>query len=160
MIVLIPDHSHGSPGTSNVAESALWAIDFLLQSASMGISRAYLSHGVGYRYSSFQPIAGITDDGRNLDRAHIMPLYYGLLVVNEAIGKGKHSRYVAELGTVHPNIVSYGIYEREKLVRVVLVNTQVYAGGERKSVEVRLEGLEEAVVKRLEIPATEASDGL
>lgn len=52
----------------------------------MGISRAYLSHGVGYMYSSFQPIAGIMDDGRGLERAHVMMLYYGLLVVNEAIG--------------------------------------------------------------------------
>ena len=154
----------------------------------MGISRAYLSHGVGYRYSSFQPIAGITDDGRGLDRAHIMPLYYGLLVVNEAIGPVGHTgdkgekdegcRYVVELSTEHPNIVAYGIYSKGRLVRVVLVNTQVrnepngkYAAAEgvaarHKNVEVHLESLHhdhrrrEWRMKRLDIPYTTAASGL
>ena len=145
----------------------------------MGISRAYLSHGVGYMYSSFQPIAGITDDGRGLERAHVMMLYYGLLVVNEAIGpgtlehvsddmtegiastlasdnkgqdrgvaeqrgKGEEERYVVELSTEHPNIVSYGIYHDRVLRKIVLVNTHFLRrsdDGHTGAVDIHLSGL-------------------
>jgi hypothetical protein len=155
----------------------------------LGISRAYLSHGVGYMYSSFQPVEGITDDGRGLERRHIMMLYYGLVVVNEAIGFGPlsvsgvgdgataglgedgvgaadgyeeqseggavgegsanveqdgsaegHGRYVVELSTEHPNIVSYGVYEHHALRRIVLVNAHLRMEGEH-AVDVHLAGL-------------------
>lgn len=133
----------------------------------MGVSRVYLSQGVGYRYSAFQPISGIKDDGRDIERAHIMPLYYGLLFVNEAIGPiskhDKHEHHVAELGTVHPNIVSYGIYAKKRLVKVVIVNTQVHAegdGDDRKEVKVELDGLNKVRVMRLRVPFTSAPKGL
>ena len=154
---------HGSPGTSDVAEAALWAIDYLLYSASLGISRVYLSHGVGYRYSSFQPISGITDDGGNLNRPHTLPLYYGMMVVNEAIGKGSSRRHVVELSTEHRNIASYGIYEDHILTRVVVVNTQLYTKNQidRPSITVNLNGLNDTMtVKRLVIPYTAAHEGL
>lgn len=159
--------SHGTPGLSDVAEAALWVIDFALQSASLGISRVYLSHGVGYRYSSFQPVSGITDDGRGIDRPHIMPMYYGLLVVNEAIGSSQSDRYVAELGCLHRNIVAYGIYEDGHLARLILINTQVVhaaAAKERASIEVSLDFTSSFAaaysIKRLRVPHTQAYHNL
>jgi len=121
----------------------------------------YLSHGVGYRYSSFQPIVGIRDDGRDLDRPHILLLYYGLLVVNEAIGTGSADRHVAEFSTEHPHIVSYGIYEAKVSVRIVVVNTQVYSKGRRETTTVYLNGVSgKLTLKWLSIPHTAAQQGL
>jgi hypothetical protein len=124
----------------------------------MGISRVYLSHGVGYRYSSIQPISGIKDDGRGLDRAHIMPLYYAMLFVNEAIGDGKEDKYVVELGTTDPRFAAYGVYEGKRLRRVVVINTEVHFEGERrKELHVHLDGVGEGTkVKRLHVPFTSA----
>lgn len=127
------------------------------------MSRVYLSHGVGYRYSSFQPTANAIGDGMGLSRPHIMPLYYGLLFVNEAIGKSVHSRTVAELHTVHPNLVAYGVYELRQLRRIVIVNSQIYTGqGERRHIAVQLKGLlhHPIRIKRLDLPHTAAASGL
>ena len=42
---------HGAPGVSNTAGIALWAIDYTLQAATLGISEAYFHEGVGYKYN-------------------------------------------------------------------------------------------------------------
>ena len=134
-----------------------------MYAATLGVARVYLSHGVGYRYSSFQPIAGIHDDGRDLDRPHILPLYYGLLFLNEAIGNGTASRQVVELSTEHRHIASYGIYEEKKLRRIILVNSKIHKAGQhhREAVTVDLDGLSGSFgVKRLHIPHTTAQEGL
>ena len=36
---------------SNTAGIALWAIDYTLQAATLGISEAYFHEGVGYKYN-------------------------------------------------------------------------------------------------------------
>lgn len=75
LIMVVVNNSHGQPGTSNTAEGALWAIDWMLQLASMGIERMHFHHGVGFRYNFFQPVATDAehDDGLNMtQRAHIL----------------------------------------------------------------------------------------
>ncbi|KIR53357.1 hypothetical protein I315_03947 [Cryptococcus gattii Ru294] len=162
--------SHGQPGTSNTAEGALWAIDWLLQLASMGIERMHFHHGVGFRYNLFQPVAtdAAHNDGLNLtDRAHILPAYHAALIVNEAIGTNNNS-YVAEISTANDNVVAYGIWENEDLVRMVVTNTEVYttdneaAQKGRNKFEVNLVGAEgrNATVKRLFAPQTTAMRGI
>ena len=162
--------SHGQPGTSNTAEGALWAIDWLLQLASMGIERMHFHHGVGFRYNLFQPVAtdAAHNDGLNLtDRAHILPAYHAALIVNEAIGTNNNS-YVAEINTVNDNVVAYGIWENEDLVRMVVTNTEVYTTDDeaaqkgRNKFEVNLVGAEgrNATVKRLFVPQTTAMRGM
>jgi len=42
---------HGQPGVSNSAAAALWAIDYSLQAATVGITGLYFHQGVGYNYS-------------------------------------------------------------------------------------------------------------
>ncbi|KIR98601.1 hypothetical protein L804_04177 [Cryptococcus deuterogattii 2001/935-1] len=162
--------NHGQPGTSNTAEGALWAIDWLLQLASMGIERMHFHHGVGFRYNLFQPVAtdAAHNDGLNLtDRAHILPAYHAALIVNEAIGTNNNS-YVAEINTVNDNVVAYGIWENEDLVRMVVTNTEVYTTDDeaaqkgRNKFEVNLVGAEgrNATVKRLFAPQTTAMRGI
>ncbi|KIR40778.1 hypothetical protein I307_02213 [Cryptococcus deuterogattii 99/473] len=162
--------NHGQPGTSNTAEGALWAIDWMLQLASLGVERMHFHHGVGFRYNFFQPVATDAEfnDGLNLtDRAHILPAYHAALIVNEAIGTNGNS-YVAEISTANDNVVAYGIWENEDLVRMVVTNTEVYTTDDetaqqgRNKFEINLVGAEgrNATVKRLFAPQTTAMRGL
>ncbi|GFZ47051.1 hypothetical protein JCM24511_04277 [Saitozyma sp. JCM 24511] len=118
--------NHGMLGISNTAETAIWATDYILQAASMGIERLHFHHGFGYRYNLFQP-ASRADDGLNItSRAHSLPSYHSFLIVNEAIGtSGKSSG--AELGTTNSSLSAYGIWGNGKLARMVLINSAPYA---------------------------------
>ncbi|KEF51720.1 uncharacterized protein A1O9_12355 [Exophiala aquamarina CBS 119918] len=153
---------HGQPGLSNTVEAALWTTDYLLLCASYGVERVYLHQGVGYRYSAIQPIwdAG---DGLNISRPHILPSYNALLVVNEAIGESRDA-FVAELPTTNVTLTAYGIWEGEQLMRLVVLNTQVYLGtGEKSSINVTLNGLSLAgrsTLKRLQSEKTTAYTGV
>lgn len=160
----ITDASHGAPGISNTAESAIWAVDYLLQAATMGVSRLHFHHGIGYRYNSFQPSSGL-NDGLNITRPHILPLYHAYLIVNEAIGL--ETSWVAELGTLDGRLSAYGIWEKKeeitdgKLVRVVLINSAVYQNGTstRGTLHVKVGGVKENAtmsVKRLATPFTDS----
>ena len=42
---------HGAPGVTNTAGAALWAIDYTLQAATLGIAELYFHEGVGYKYN-------------------------------------------------------------------------------------------------------------
>lgn len=127
--------SHGQPGLSNTVESAIWGTDWLLLSASAGVERVHFHHGVGFRYNAIQP-ASDSDDGLNITRPHILPLYHSYLIVNEAIGTSGNA-YVAELPTTNGSLTAFGIWEGHVLARVVVLNTQVYLGeGEKPSCNV------------------------
>jgi hypothetical protein len=167
--VISGDHSHGAPGASNAAEAAIWGVDYMLYSASIGISRVHFHNGRGFPYSVVQPsvLAGSgVDDGLNhQDRPHIGPLFNSFLIVAEAIGTTGNS-YVAELGTSSGSVSAYGIYEKGLLKRVVLLNAAVYvpgtAGG-RSGEKVTLSGWasnQYATVKRFEAPYTNSTSGL
>ncbi|KAF9878229.1 hypothetical protein CkaCkLH20_04267 [Colletotrichum karsti] len=122
--------NHGQPGLSNTVESALWATDWLLLGASSGIQRLHFHHGVGFRYNLIQP-TNDSDDGLNITHPHILPSYHAFLIVNEAIGKSGRA-YVAEIATTNLTLTAYGIWEEEKLARIVVLNTQIYLGGPEK----------------------------
>ncbi|KXH32396.1 hypothetical protein CSAL01_09438 [Colletotrichum salicis] len=154
--------NHGQPGLSNTVESAPWATDWLLLGASFGIQRLHFHHGVGFRYNTIQPTSN-SDDGLNITRPHVLPSYHALLIVNEAIGKSGEV-YVAELPTSDLTLTAYGIWERERLARIFVLNTQVYLGDQEKpSINVNLEGLGSGLstsVKMLLSEKTTAYTGL
>jgi len=89
-------------------------------------------------------------------------MYYGMLLVNEAIGNSKAKKHVAELGCLHRNIIAYGIYEDSSLARLVLINTQVHLqdASLRNNIEVSLDFTSaheaEYTVERLRVPHTQA----
>jgi hypothetical protein len=117
-------------------------VDWMLQGASLGIRRMNFHHGVGYRYNLFQPVAGVDDDGMDLqDRPHILPSYHSFLLVNEAIGD-KGTSMIAELGTNSKTLAAYGIWEGGKLVRAVLIDSEYYMPdmGDRPRREVDIKG--------------------
>ncbi|KAI1314176.1 glycoside hydrolase family 79 protein [Xylaria venustula] len=73
-------YNQGKPGLSNSFGAALWAIDFSLYSASVGIGRVHMHMGTNYRYASWQPIT--TDLGVAGTRAP----YYGNIAVAAFLG--------------------------------------------------------------------------
>ncbi|KAJ9094739.1 hypothetical protein QFC21_005897 [Naganishia friedmannii] len=157
--------SHGAPGVSNTAEAAIWMVDNALQAASIGVQQMYFHHGVGYRYNLFQPVSG-ADDGVGLtSRPHVLPVFYGALIVNEAIGTSGDS-CVAEIGTDSATVSAYAIYEQSKLARIVIINSELYVPSQnstRINSTVYLNGLGDNVhftAKRLSIPFTNATSGL
>lgn len=46
---------HGAPGVSNTAGAALWALDYILYAAQIGISRVHFHDGIGYKYNLVCP---------------------------------------------------------------------------------------------------------
>lgn len=157
--------SHGSPGLSNAAESAIWGIDYLLQSATLGVSRVYLSHGIGYRYSSIQPVSGVSDDGSGLDRPHIMPLYYGMLFVNDFVGtersEGKDVR-IAELGLDSTQLAGYGLWVEGKLKRIAIISSGLNIEGcTEPSMTVHVPGIPHgATLRRLATARTDSTNDM
>lgn len=155
--------NHGEPGVSNSAEAAIWGVDHLLFSASIGVERLHFHHGVGYKYNLFQPVANASD-GLNISRPHILPSYHSFLITNEAIGTSGNS-YVAELTTSNNSVAAYGIWEGTKLARVVLINSLVYVpdSGARDSITfpiINLPSGAKVTAKRLAIPFTTSTTGL
>ncbi|RSM04452.1 hypothetical protein CEP52_006788 [Fusarium oligoseptatum] len=154
--------NHGQPGLSNTVESALWAADWMLLAASSGVERVHFHQGKGFRYNAIQPTKD-SEDGLNIAHPHILPSYYAMLIVNEVIGKSGHS-YVAEIPTSNITLTAYGIWEKQQLARVVVLNTQVYLGeGEKPSINVNLAGLDTdtpATLKLLRSEKTTAHTGL
>lgn len=142
----------------------------MLRGASIGIDRMHFHNGRGFRYNVIQPTtlnntSPLLDDGLpTSNRPHIMPLYHAFLIVNEAIGTNGNS-YVAELGTSTNQLATYGVYENNNLVRLILINTQVYTegtSGGRAGLNVTLAGYKSgqyATIKRFHTPYTNSTSG-
>ncbi|KAL4967346.1 glycosyl hydrolase family 79 C-terminal domain-containing protein [Aspergillus stella-maris] len=60
-----------------------------------------------------------------------MPLYYGFLMVADAIGSTGDAS-VAEVETNSSTIAAYGIYEGSHLARLVLSNTEPWTGADEE----------------------------
>ncbi|KAJ8495443.1 hypothetical protein ONZ51_g1729 [Trametes cubensis] len=112
---------HGAPGVSNTAGAALWAIDYTLQAATLGIKETYFHEGVGYKYN--------------------FPSYYAGLLINTFIGSTKTSQIV-ELSVDDSNVSGYAAFEQDKLVRVAFINLNAWllsSTGDRPSVHIDLD---------------------
>jgi len=117
-----------------------------------------------HSYNLIQPIAGVDDGTGKADRPHVLPSYYGAMVVNEAIGSSGCSR-VSEVACNRPNVSAFAIWESAKLARLVIINSTPFLKGtvDQKPVEkVQLDGLPQGrvKVKRLTMPYTDVGEGM
>ncbi|KAI0676340.1 glycoside hydrolase family 79 protein [Trametes maxima] len=166
---------HGSPGLSNTAGAALWAIDYVLQAATLGVQEVYFHEGIGYTYNFFQPVSlnrSITN-GSPLDPRqppHIQPLYYAGLVIGTLVGNSDNSRIV-ELTVDDNNVTGYAVFEGDRLVRAAFVNLHAWLSGstgERPSVHFDFDNFagagsarrEDVTVRRLAIGHADDVEGL
>lgn len=135
----------------------------MLKAASMGVNRVYLHSTPNRMFAVFQPGWGFTN-GTGINRPHIMPMYNGLLILDEMIGMGGLAM-VAEIENSNTALATYGVWENGKLARIALVNSNVFAQNAttRSALNVTLsDGYTGgyATVKRLSIPYTTATEGM
>lgn len=135
----------------------------MLKAAAMGIKRVYLHSTPNRLFAVFQPGWGFTN-GTGIERPHIMPMYNGLLVVNEMIGSSGRSK-IAEIENGNAGLSTYGVWEQNKLKKLVLINSNVFteASAARSAFNVTLGGRNvgrQATVKRLSIPYTNSTSGM
>ncbi|CAO3674026.1 unnamed protein product [Umbelopsis ramanniana] len=166
-------YNGGATNASNTGATAIWATDYSLQAATLNISRTYYHNNIatGYQayypavYNIFEPVGNVKIGNVTTTRPQVQPQYHAFLVVAEAIGKSGKSR-IAELPVASSNIASYGIWEKGKLVRIVVINSQpwVYAStGTRPVTTIQLEGINKhtkATYKTLYVPYADIAQGL
>ncbi|KIM40526.1 glycoside hydrolase family 79 protein [Hebeloma cylindrosporum] len=162
---------HGSPGVSNTAGAALWALDYLLFATQLGISRVFFHQGIGFKYNLIQPITLTRSilDGTPLPSPlppHVQPQYYAAIVAAEAIGNSGDT-WAVELSIANDRLAGYAFYENDQLVRAVIINSQAYFSTEfvpRSSVHINLNFLGDGplamTVKRLNILHADDTSGL
>lgn len=120
-------YNEGKPGLSNTFGAALWGIDFLMYSASVGIGRVHVHQGTNYRYASWQPVdTGLATRGTK-------PPYYGNIAVAAALGNTRdHNVSVAALSPsgVSPSVSdvdpAYAVYVDGQLSRALVLNLRGY----------------------------------
>lgn len=135
----------------------------MLKAAAMGVERVYLHSTPNRLFAVFQPGWGFTN-GTGISRPHIMPMYNGLLVVNEMIGKSGKAK-VAEIENSNAALAAYGAWENGDLARMVLINSNIFDENEitRSALNITLDGgISEGCItaKRLSIPYTTATEGM
>ncbi|KAF8622544.1 hypothetical protein AX15_006899 [Amanita polypyramis BW_CC] len=161
---------HGAPGVSNTAGAALWTLDYSLFAASIGVSRLFFHHGVGFKYNLIQPVslARSTINGEPLPTplpAYIQPPYYASIILAEAIGSSGNVQ-VYEIEIADPYIAGYAFYENGALVRALFINSLAFleGNGHRQSTHLRLcvggGGYPSTFVKRLAIGYANDTSGL
>ncbi|EJD00646.1 uncharacterized protein FOMMEDRAFT_22402 [Fomitiporia mediterranea MF3/22] len=126
--------SHGAPGVSNAAGAAIWLTDYTLLAASLGVKRMHFHEGVGFRYNLIQPVTltrSIIDASPISPLPpHIQPTYYGALIAAEAVGTSGSSS-VVELNINDNTLSGYAVFEKGKVERVVLIDSDAFLKGDK-----------------------------
>ncbi|KAJ0426796.1 hypothetical protein BJY00DRAFT_306792 [Aspergillus carlsbadensis] len=120
---------NGSPGQGATFATGVWALDYALRAASVGVKRLYFHQGtVGKSYYVW------------FKEGNVMSPFYGGYVAAEAMAGGSR---IAALDDGSTNYAAYAIYSARGAVRkVVLVNSDFFDGdGTRSRREFVLEGL-------------------
>ncbi|OTB19395.1 glycoside hydrolase family 79 protein [Daldinia sp. EC12] len=117
-------YHQGRPGLSNSFGAALWAVDFALHCAAVGIGRVHFHMGTNYRYASWQPIP--------TDKTTIgtKPPYYGNIASSAFLGPaGTLIAPVPLSDTADPDTdVAYAAYSPTSgaLARLLVLNLRAY----------------------------------
>ena len=117
---LSPDNA--PPGTSDTFGAALWALDFSLYCACIGISRIHMQQGLRFNYNSWSPIDMVDIP------MDVYPVYYGNIAAASALGNftsdSKAPRVVElDIPEADEFEAAYAIYQQGKILsRIVVVN--------------------------------------
>ncbi len=105
----------GSPGVSNSAASALWFLDYAMESFSAGV-QGLQPHDAGSNYNVFD----IGATGSNI--ATPRPIYYGMMAAKEAMGR-TFVKVSKTSGT--ENLKIWGLTRPDGILIVYLINKEV-----------------------------------
>lgn len=118
-------YHQGRPGLSNTFGAALWAVDFAVYAATVGIGRVHFHMGTDYRYASWQPL------DTNRTTIGTKPPYYGNVAAAAFLGKPRTTR-VAQVPLAGPEVdpdtdVAYAAFGSDgKLSRILAINLRAY----------------------------------
>ncbi|KIL67493.1 glycoside hydrolase family 79 protein [Amanita muscaria Koide BX008] len=161
---------HGASGISNTGGAALWALDYTLYAASIGVSRIFYHEGVGFRYNFVQPVALTRSiiDGSTLSSPlppHVQSLYYAAIIIAEAIGSSGDVLMI-QLDISDTYLAGYAFYEDGQLVRALFIESNAFIKGESNRttthLNINIDGAENRgmLVKRLAIQYADDTSGL
>ena len=141
----------GLPGLSDTFASALWVPDALFKLAQAGVDgvNIHTLPGASYELFSFTRSAGRWE-------ASVRPMYYGLLLFNEAAPAG--SRLLPTVHQPDAMLRTWATRGTRGTVRVMLIND---SSERQETVAVRVPGpARSATLERLTAPALTASSGV
>ncbi|KAI2632495.1 hypothetical protein GGS26DRAFT_598249 [Hypomontagnella submonticulosa] len=111
----------GLAGVTDVFGAALWTLNFLLYTASLGVSSVGFHMTDNSNASAWQPIPMYDQP------PHVRPLYYGVAAFDQVIGCSSAARIAqSQPARVPPEyadfVRAYAVYQQEELASVVVVN--------------------------------------
>lgn len=119
-------YNEGAPGLSNSFGAALWAVDFNLYCAAMGIRRVHMHQGTNYRYASWQPVetAAQTRGTKAPYYANIMVAsFLGVVPINSSSSVSVSVSDI-DLGSIYQN--AYATYVDGRLQRIAIVQMREF----------------------------------
>lgn len=102
--------------------AALWQVDFMLYTMTLGVNRVHMQSGYGFEFSLWQP------SEFNNQPAEVYANYYAQLFVGDFIGSsGKMQAVQVDTGG-SDTLTAYAAYEAGTLKRVAITNLGYYDG--------------------------------
>ncbi len=151
----------GKDGVSNSFASALWATDVMFNLAQIGVGGVNFHSGTGAYYTPFRfsprPVrSGTGDSWETVFTPTVNPLYYGILLFNQATANS--ARLLPVNTTTQGNIKVWATLDAQRVVRVVLLNKDTALGGKAR---IQLSSPRTAgVLTRLRAPSVNATSGV
>jgi Glycosyl hydrolase family 79 C-terminal beta domain len=151
----------GKVGVSNSFASAFWATDVMFSLAQVGVRGVNFHAGTGAAYTPFRFSNQLIRTGNTWGRgpvftATVNPLYYGILLFNQATANS--ARLLPVNTTIQGNIRVWATLDSQQVVRVVLLNKDATLGGK---VRIQLSSPRTAgILTRLRAPSVNATNGI
>ncbi|KAI1799243.1 glycoside hydrolase family 79 protein [Daldinia bambusicola] len=122
----------GLAGVTDVFGAALWTLNFLLYTASLGVAAVGFHMTDNSNASAWSPIPMY---GRP---PHVRPLYYGVAAFDQVVGRqacaARVARYrIPRCPPAYDGFVrAYAVYRQEQLASVVVVNGKIANGSQER----------------------------
>ncbi|KAI1076428.1 hypothetical protein F5B20DRAFT_556012 [Whalleya microplaca] len=128
----------GLGGITDVFGAALWTLNFLMYSASLGISSVGLHMTDNSNASAWQPVEMYGQ------QPFVRPLYYGIAAFDQAIGASCTAQVAQEKIAQSPAgydgfLRAYSVYQNEQLASVVVVNGKMANSSQTDKASVTVE---------------------
>jgi hypothetical protein len=145
----------GEKGISDAFESALWAVDTMFEYANVGVDGVNWHTGNGGPYATFEFKIQSNQGQTSYELNSVRPLYYGLLLFQEASGNGAHLLPV-DLST-KANLKAWATLDTSGTLRAVVINKDESMSG---TVNITLSGYSHAQIYRLTAPTYQSTSGV
>ena len=145
----------GEPGVSNVFASALWAMDVMFEFARTGVDGVNWHTGNGGNYAAFEFQIDSVGQRKTYSLRTVKPLYYGLLMFQQATGDG--ARLLPVKLETSGNVKVWATVGSQGVVRALILNKDENATG---PVTLTMPGFRKATVERLTAPSYQSTTGI